>query len=176
MKKYINNIWLGVYTVLVGMKITFLHMFVKRVTIQYPDEYYPIPDGARNRLYINMDDCIGCEQCSKACPVHCITIDTVKSLPTEDLGTTSAGQKKRLWVTQFDIDFAKCCFCGLCTYPCPTSCIKMTAYFEYCEYDRNNLVYSFVNLTPEEVAKKKEQAKAAELEAAAKKAAPKPVS
>ena len=99
MKKYFYNIWLGLYTTLVGMKITFSHIFQKKVTIQYPDERYPIPDNARNRLYENIDDCIGCNQCSNACPVNCITIETVKSLPTEDLGTTSTGQKKRLWVT-----------------------------------------------------------------------------
>jgi len=53
---------------MVGMKITFGHMFQKKVTIQYPDERHFIPDRARNRLYVNMDDCIGCDQCSKACP------------------------------------------------------------------------------------------------------------
>lgn len=171
MKKYFYNIWLGLYTTLVGMKITFSHIFQKKVTIQYPDERYPIPDNARNRLYVNIDDCIGCNQCSNACPVNCITIETVKSLPTEDLGTTSTGQKKRLWVTKFDIDFAKCCFCGLCTFPCPTECIKMTTFFEYSEYNRNNLLYSFVNLTPEEIQAKKDQLAAYEKEAAEKKAA-----
>jgi NADH-quinone oxidoreductase subunit I len=174
MKKYFHNIWLGVYTVLVGMKITYSHLFTKKVTIQYPNERYPIPDRARNRLYVNMDDCIGCNQCSNACPVNCIKIETVKSLPTEDLGTTSSGQKKRLWVTKFDIDFAKCCYCGLCTFPCPTECINMTTFFEYSEYKRDNLLYSFVSLSEIEIAQKKENALAAEKEAAAKKAAAKP--
>ncbi|MCK7520828.1 MAG: 4Fe-4S binding protein [Ignavibacteriales bacterium] len=27
-----------------------------------------------------MDDCIGCDQCSRACPVNCIEIETVKGL------------------------------------------------------------------------------------------------
>lgn len=171
MKKYFYNIWLGIYTALVGMKITFGHLFQKKVTVQYPDERYPIPDTARNRLYVNMDDCIGCNQCANACPVNCISIETVKSLPTEDLGTTSTGTKKRLWVTKFDIDFAKCCFCSLCVFPCPTECIKMTTFFEYSEYDRTSFLYSFVTLTPEEIQSKKEQLAAAEKEAAEKKAA-----
>jgi NADH-quinone oxidoreductase subunit I len=171
MKKYFNNIWLGIYTTLVGMKITFGHLFQKKVTVQYPDERYPIPDIARNRLYVNMDDCIGCNQCSNACPVNCISIETVKSLATEDLGTTSTGQKKRLWVTKFDIDFAKCCFCGLCTFPCPTECIKMTTFFEYSEYTRTNFLYSFSTLTTEEIQAKKDQLLAADKEAAEKKAA-----
>ncbi len=46
-----------------------------------------------------MDDCIGCDQCARACPVNCIEIETVKSIPGEDLGKTSNGKKKALWVT-----------------------------------------------------------------------------
>jgi len=171
MKRYFQNIWLGVYTVLVGMKVTLSHLFTRAVTIQYPDVKLQLPERARNRLYVNMDDCIGCDQCAKACPVDCITIETAKALPTEDLGTTSTGHKKRLWVTQFDIDIAKCCYCGLCVYPCPTECIKMTDVYEFSEYDRQNLIYSFATLTPEEAAQKKAQAERYEKEQSAKRAA-----
>jgi len=150
--------------------VTMRHLFTPAVTIQYPDARMAIPERGRNRLYVNMDDCIGCNQCAMACPVDCITIETVKSLPTEDLGVTSTGQKKRLWVTQFDIDFGKCCYCGLCVPPCPTECIYMTNVFEFSDYDRKNLIYSFITLTAEEVAQKVKQAQEAEKEAAAKKA------
>jgi NADH-quinone oxidoreductase subunit I len=170
MKRYFQNIWLGIYTVLIGMKVTFSHLFTRAVTIQYPTVKLQLPERARNRLYVNMDDCIGCDQCAKACPVDCITIETVKGLPTEDLGTTSTGQKKRLWVTLFDIDIAKCCYCGLCVYPCPTDCIKMTEVYEFSEYDRQNLIYSFATLTLAEVTQKKTQAELYEKEQAAKKA------
>ncbi len=169
--RYFRNIWRGFWTVLVGMKVTMRHLFTPAVTVQYPDARMTIPERGRNRLYVNMDDCIGCNQCGMACPVDCITIETAKSLPTEDLGTTSTGQKKRLWVTKFDIDFAKCCYCGLCVPPCPTECIYMTDVYEFSEYDRSKLNYSFITLSPDEAAAKVEQAKAAEREAAAKKAA-----
>ena len=130
-----------------------------------------IPERGRNRLYVNMDDCIGCKQCEMACPVDCIKIETAKALPTEDLGGTSTGQKKRLWVTQFDIAIAKCCYCGLCVPPCPTECIYMTNVYEFSEYDRKNLLYSYITLTSEEAEAKIKQAEDAEREAAAKKAA-----
>lgn len=168
--RYFRNIGKGFWTVLVGMKVTMRHLFTPAVTIQYPDARMTIPERGRNRLYVNMDDCIGCNQCAMACPVDCITIETAKSLPTEDLGMTSTGQKKRLWVTQFDIDFGKCCYCGLCVPPCPTECIYMTNVFEFAGYDRKNLIYSFITLSPEEVAQKVKQAREAEREAAAKKA------
>jgi NADH-quinone oxidoreductase subunit I len=175
MKEYFKNIYSGLATVLIGMKITFKHLFVPAVTIQYPDEKPNMPERARNRLYVNMDDCIGCDQCARACPVDCIEIETVKGTAGEDLGKTSQGKKKALWVTKFDIDFAKCCYCQLCVFPCPTECIKMTGIYEFSEYERDNLIFSFITLTPEEIKQKKENFAKAEAEKAAlKAAAPKP--
>ncbi len=171
MKEYINNIWTGLITVFIGMRVTFKHLFVPAVTIQYPDEKLTLPQRERNRLYVNMDDCIGCDQCARACPVDCITIETVKSLPSEDLGKTSNGKKKVLWVTQFDIDIAKCCYCQLCVFPCPTECIYMTDVYEFSEYTRGNLLYDFTTLTPQEKVEKKENFAKLEAEKAAQKAA-----
>lgn len=153
------------------MRLTFRHLFVPAVTVQYPDVKMKLPERARNRLYVNMDDCIGCFQCDMACPVDCISIETIKALPTEDLGMTSTGQKKKLWVTKFDIDIAKCCYCGLCVYPCPTECIKMTDVYEFSEYNRHNLIYNYATLTPAEIAEIKKRAAEHEKEQAAKKAA-----
>jgi len=180
MRAYLKNTWDGIYTVLVGMKITFKHLFVPSVTIQYPEVRMKMPDRVRNRLYVNMDDCIGCDQCARACPVSCIDIETVKSVPGEDLGLTSNGKKKALWVTKFDIDIAKCCFCQLCVFPCPTECIYMTDVYEFSEYDRDKLVYKFVSFTEEEVSQKKinlekfQAEKEAQKAAAAAVAKPKP--
>jgi NADH-quinone oxidoreductase subunit I len=175
MGKYFKNIWDGVVTVLIGMKVTWRHLFTPAVTIQYPDVKLKLPERARNRLYVNMDDCIGCDQCSMACPVDCITIETIKSTPDVDLGMTSVGTKKRLYVPVFDIDIAKCCYCALCVYPCPTECIKMTDVYEFSEYERTNLIYNFSVMTPAEIDEAKAKLAAYEREQAAKKAAaPKP--
>ena len=174
---YFVKFWQGLFTILIGMKVTLRHVFIPAVTIQYPSVKPQLPERERNRLYVNMDDCIGCDQCARACPVNCIEIETVKSLPEEDLGKTSNGKKKALWVTKFNIDFAKCCYCQLCVFPCPTECIYMTDVYEFSEFQRENLVYDFVTLLPEERAQKKKNyeelqaKKEAEKLAAAKKAA-----
>jgi len=168
---YFGNIFNSLYTVAVGMKITFKHLFVPAVTLQYPDVKLKMPERARNRLYVNIDDCIGCDQCALACPVDCISIDTIKSTPDQDLGVTSTGHKKRLHVPKFDIDIAKCCYCGLCVYPCPTECIVMTDVYEFSEFDRHNLIYKFSRMTEGEIGEAKTKLKKAEEEAAAKKAA-----
>ncbi len=177
MKDYFLKFWQGVFTILIGMKVTLRHVFIPAVTIQYPSIKPQLPERERNRLYVNMDDCIGCDQCARACPVNCIEIETVKSVPGEDLGTTSNGKKKALWVTTFNIDFAKCCYCQLCVFPCPTECIYMTDVYEFSEFKREDLVYDFVTLLPEDRIQKKKNLeefqakKEAEKVVAAKKAA-----
>jgi len=170
-RTYFRNIWLALSSIAIGMRITFKHLFVRSVTVQYPDVKLKLPPRARNRLYVNMDDCIGCDQCAMACPVDCITIETIKSTPDQDLGVTSTGHKKRLHVPQFDIDIAKCCYCGLCVYPCPTECIVMTDVYEFSEFDRKNLIYNYSVMTPADIEEARAKLKKAEEEAAAKKAA-----
>jgi len=173
-KKYFKNIWLGFYTIGIGMKITFSHLFTKAVTIQYPDERLQLPERERNRLFVNMDDCIGCDQCARACPVNCIYLETIKAVPGDIVGrtgVTSNGKKKALFVPTFTIDIAKCCYCQLCVFPCPTECIYMTDVFEFSEYRRENLVYEFTDMTPSQVDEKKAKLVVFEKEQAEKKAA-----
>ena len=155
MRNYFLKFWGGLITILIGMKVTLRHLSVPAVTIQYPTVKPELPERERNRLYVNMDDCIGCDQCARACPVNCIEIETVKSVPGDEIGVTSNGKKKALWVTTFDIDIAKCCYCQLCVFPCPTDCIYMTDVYEFSEFERENLVYDFVTLTSEEIQEKK---------------------
>lgn len=170
MSGYFKDIGEGIGTAFKGMSIVMRHILKPKVTRQYPnpEDRFQLPERARNRLYVNMDDCIGCDQCSRACPVNCITIDTAKAIPGENIGTTSNGKKKSLWVTRFDIDIAKCCYCGLCTYPCPTECILMTDVYEFSEYDRVNLIYNYATMDADEAqlhlanAKKDEERLAAE--------------
>jgi len=152
MVRYIKGIWQGLFTVLVGMKITFLHLFEPNVTVQYPKERYPIPSNARNRLKLTPELCNGCVSCARACPVNCITVETLRVTPDEpEQPMIADGSKRKLWVPVYDIDFAKCCFCGLCTTVCPTEAIKHTVEFEYSTYNRNDLLYHFSDMSAEKV-------------------------
>ena len=108
---------------------------------------------------MDIDDCIGCLKCERACPVDCIKIETEKSPSRgEDIkdinhiGITSNSTKKALVVTRFDIDMSECCYCNLCTYPCPEECIFMTGGpnesrhsidYEFSEPERTDLIYHF---------------------------------
>ncbi len=160
MKSYFKNIYQTLSSIMAGMKITFSHIPQKSVTIQYPEQRLQLPERERNRIFVNMDDCIGCDQCAKACPVSCIEIETFKAVPGDIVGktgVTSNGKKKALFVPKFTIDFAKCCFCQLCVFPCPTDCIYMTDVFEYSVFKRDGLIYEFSDMTPEMTIEKKKK-------------------
>jgi NADH-quinone oxidoreductase subunit I len=197
MSSYFGTIKRGAETVLGGLKITIAHFaratkrrtplsaqedtYFKQplglVTIQYPSEAIPTPPFSRYRLHNDAADCIACDQCARACPVQCITIKSFKATPDdiEELGTTSDGSKKKLWLEQFDIDMAKCMYCGYCTYPCPTECLTMTPVHDFSEFDRSNFIYHFGVLTKAKAAEKRAKlAKYEEEEKAKKAAAPKP--
>lgn len=183
MSNYVKNVSKGLTTVFEGMGITFKHLFEKNVTVQYPDVHPTVeaggdkmPSNARNRLILEPDLCNGCTSCSRNCPVNCITLETMRVLPTDpDQPTLRDGSKRKLWVLKYDIDFAKCCFCGLCTTVCPTESVHFTTEFEYSTYDRKELIYHFSDMSPEKVAEKKkmlaDDAKAKAEKAAADKAA-----
>ncbi|HDZ58628.1 MAG TPA: NADH-quinone oxidoreductase subunit I, partial [Ignavibacteriales bacterium] len=57
MMTYFLKFWQGLGTILIGMKVTFRHLFIPAVTIQYPSVKPELPERERNRLYVNMDDC-----------------------------------------------------------------------------------------------------------------------
>ena len=137
MRAYFRTIRESVSTLVTGMGITWRHMVNIRkgsVTLQYPEERWPRPERnigfdqqdyniIRSRLHVDINDCIGCLKCERACPVDCIKISTERVTKGEDIpeikhtGVTSNETKKALLITRFDIDMTECCYCNLCTYP-----------------------------------------------------------
>lgn len=165
---FIKKLW-------AGLKLTFQHLkkFNQRkkvlsvdnknyfhqkeglVTIKYPKENLPVPDIGRYQLHLDIEDCIGCDQCARICPVNCIEIETIRSV--EDLGMTSDGTKKKLYLPKFDIDMAKCCFCGLCTVVCPTECLVMTKDYDYPTQKLSELKFHWYDITPEQAIQKRKE-------------------
>ena len=143
MLTYFKDVWEGFWTVLVGMKITWRHLFTQKVTLQYPEEKWQLPPKSRMRLFMAYEDCIGCGQCARACPVQCIYIKADKRDPKATPIFAANGQPIKLDVSVFDIDMSLCCYCNLCTYPCPTVCIYMTPEYEFASTDLTNHLYHF---------------------------------
>lgn len=141
MTTWLKDVWEGFWTVLVGMAITWRHLFTKKVTLHYPEEKWQLPPKSRMRLFMKYEDCIGCGQCARACPVQCIYIKSEKRTGVPIFAAD--GTPIKLDVKVFDIDMSLCCYCNLCTYPCPTVCIYMTPEYEFATTDLTNHLYHF---------------------------------
>ena len=133
--EYVGNIRDTVKSFWHGMSVTLSQVLRRPITIQYPDRIeIPIEDTLppryRGFLEVDVDICTGCQACERACPISCIQIELEKD---------AANPKQRV-VTQFDIDEAKCMFCGLCVEPCPTGSIQHTREFEGSQRSVRNLV------------------------------------
>jgi len=112
------------WELLMGLRLTLKNLFVKKVTIQYPEEKTPISPRFRGlhalRRYPNGEErCIACKLCEAVCPAAAITIE---SDVAED-GTRRT--------TRYDIDLFKCIYCGFCEEACPVDAIVETNILEY---------------------------------------------
>jgi NADH-quinone oxidoreductase subunit I len=143
MLTYFRNLGLGLITVLNSMGVAWRHLFTPSVTLQYPTVKWTMPERSRARLFNKIEDCIGCGQCARTCPTNCITIQTEKRGKEEPEQFASDGTVKKLRTVVFDIDMALCCYCGLCTFTCPTHCLVMTGNYEYAVYDKKDHIYHF---------------------------------
>jgi NADH-quinone oxidoreductase subunit I len=121
-------------SILKTMWLVVLHMFRKRVTIQYPEQKPYLAPRYRGRIILSRDPdggerCVACYLCAVACPVDCIALQA-----TED-------EHGRRYPEFFRINFSRCIFCGLCEEACPTYAIQLTPDFEMSDYKRQDLVY-----------------------------------
>ncbi len=110
---------------LTGLFVTGRHLFVRKFTVQYPEEKAPISPRFRGlhaqRRYPNGEErCIACKLCEATCPALAITIEAG---PRKDDGSRRT--------TRYDIDLFKCIFCGFCEESCPVDAIVETGVYEY---------------------------------------------
>ena len=115
---------LTLWELLKGLRVTLHNLFVKKVTVQYPEEKTPQSPRFRGllalRRYPNGEErCIACKLCEAVCPALAITIESDAS---ED-GTRRT--------TRYDIDLFKCIYCGFCEEACPVDAIVETRIHEY---------------------------------------------
>ncbi len=121
----------------------------KEVTEQYPDPissktHEDLPPRTRGLLFNDIEKCTGCRACEKICPTDCFRIETE---PGADATKT--------WVAQFDIDFSRCIFCGLCVESCIPQSLVHTKQYEGAVYSLGGMTAKFGRgyVTPQQRAK-----------------------
>jgi len=121
MKNPLVEIYYGVKSLFVGMKITLREFFRPIVTVQYPHQTLKIPARFRGHIELVSDPatgkakCFVCKLCERACPSDCITVEGVKP----------EGAKRKT-VTMYRLDFTKCSLCGSCVEACRDEAIRFS--------------------------------------------------
>ncbi len=142
MGDYFRNLYRAVVTVAIGLRITLRYAFASTVTRQYPDAPPTLQPRFRGFHFFEIEKCIACDMCAKACPVDCIYIE--KSGPRKIDKATGIARGGAL--DRFAIDFSKCMFCALCIEPCPTDCIHMGDVHDMSAFDRRSMVVEYTDL------------------------------
>lgn len=144
-REYFHNIYMTVKTILIGMRVTLKYCFAKTITVQYPDVAPVLQPRYRGFHYFEIEKCIACDACARACPVDCIYIEKTAARKIEK----ESGIAKGGAITRFAIDYSKCMFCALCVPPCPTDCIHMGNVHDLSAYTREDMIVEFTVLAEE---------------------------
>lgn len=131
--------------ILAGMAITIKHM-VKRftgqtkVTMQYPEEKWTMPDGYRGAPTLVKDEdgrekCVSCQMCEFICPPRAIRI-----VPG-DIPASSPNAKIEKAPKEFDIDMVRCIYCGLCEEVCPEEAIFLRKDYAITGLNRDEMMH-----------------------------------
>ncbi len=97
------------------------NLFLPPVTTSYPFEPATYPEGSRGHVDIDIDNCISCGMCTRACPSNALSVDKMKGTWT---------------INRFD-----CVACGFCVEKCPKKCLSMVIGYETPNNTKSEAVY-----------------------------------
>jgi NADH-quinone oxidoreductase subunit I len=119
-----------------GLQTTISHVFLPKVTVQFPEEQPVLPANYRGVHRLNRDQqgrvkCVACYMCSTACPAHCIDIVAAPS-PWPD---------REKYPETFVIDELRCIYCGMCEEACPCDAIELTSLYDLTGLSREEMMF-----------------------------------
>ncbi len=122
-------------SILKGMWITLRHIFRPKVTMQYPEEKWTLPDNYRGMPVLVRDQdervkCVACFLCQYVCPPKAIHIEA-REIET--------GVEKGPEV--FDINMLRCIMCGYCEEVCPEQAIFLSKEYSTVGLSREAMIF-----------------------------------
>jgi NADH-quinone oxidoreductase subunit I len=142
----------GLWSLLVGLKITGVELCKPWITVHYPREQVDNIGSYRGHIELvsTPEDpltprCIMCQRCAEACPSQCITVrahvkDDENGHGDHDEGLMLAPdvpspysihrmpppEKIERVLDAFGLNFSLCSLCGLCVQSCPVGAIRFS--------------------------------------------------
>ena len=128
-----------------GFKVTLKHFLRRKVTMQYPEERWVVPEGYRGAPYLVRDQegrtkCVSCQLCEFVCPPRAIRITP----PGPAVDPSTGGVEKR--PREFEINMLRCIFCGFCQEVCPEEAIFLMKDYSLTGTSRDQMVYGLEKL------------------------------
>ena len=124
-----------------GMGVTLRHMFMKKDTLQYPEEQRKFGDRYRGVPVLVKDQdgrtkCVACYMCQWVCPPLAISIEAGEIAP--DDAQRSQIEKEP---DKFEINMLRCIYCGLCEEACPEEAIFMSKTYVVTGLSRELMIF-----------------------------------
>jgi NADH-quinone oxidoreductase subunit I len=139
--KYLKDIFLGVWSLLKGMKVTASYFFRPGaiVTQKYPENRKNLVmfDRSKGEVIMPHNDknehkCTACGICQINCPNSTIEVIS-KTIDTED------GKKKKI-LDKHIYRLGQCTFCALCVKTCPSNALDFSVKFEHAVFNKDLLI------------------------------------
>jgi len=122
-----------------GFATILRHMFRKPITVNYPQQKFPMFPKYRGKQVLMRDEdglekCVACGLCSVACPADAIYLEAA-----ENDGTVQAGPR---YASVYQIHSTRCIFCGYCEEACPVQAIVLGPEYELSDTSREKFIYT----------------------------------
>ncbi len=112
--------------------LTALKQFGKKPhTIDFPKKTLEAADRYRGFHYNELDECIGCGNCSIICQNAAIDMINLDGIEGKN---GDSGLRPR-------IDHGRCCWCALCVDVCPTGSLSLTKDYQYISTDPDSFLW-----------------------------------
>lgn len=138
MVAYFSEIFSGLWSLILGLSVTFIEFFKPTVTVQYPYQTLEMTERYRGHIELIADEdgnsnCIVCMMCQRTCPSNCISI----------AGEKVEGQKKKA-LTAYTLDFTKCSLCGSCVESCKFNAIEYSKEYNLASSRREDFIFDLL--------------------------------